>query len=118
MNTVIWVIVALKIFLVCWLIYILTERLKRKQQQNVVIIEEGPAPAAYAGAPVTQLPKDCQEFYNQQLYASPNMMPPPETNTMDQRPSSEAVARRVSFSLAMHPSYTLTCTIFAQQHQH
>ncbi|XP_013113879.1 uncharacterized protein LOC106091770 isoform X2 [Stomoxys calcitrans] len=78
MNTVIWVIVALKIFLVCWLIYILTERLKRKQQQNVVIIEEGPAPAAYAGAPVTQLPKDCQEFYNQQLYASPNMMPPPD----------------------------------------
>ncbi|XP_073845216.1 uncharacterized protein [Musca autumnalis] len=78
MNNMIWYIVALKLFVVCWLIYILFERRKRKRQnQNVIIIEEGPV-TAFAGAPVTQLPKDGQEYYSQQLYASPqNVMPPP-----------------------------------------
>lgn len=42
MNALIWVIVAIKIFVVCWLIHMLLERRKRKREtQNVIIIEEG-----------------------------------------------------------------------------
>ncbi|XP_065368344.1 uncharacterized protein LOC135960872 [Calliphora vicina] len=76
MSPTLWVLVAIKIFIIFWLIYYIFERRKRKgSDNNLVVIEQGMV-TAYAGSPVTQVPKDYNEYNQQQLYAtSANTIP-------------------------------------------
>ncbi|XP_037826186.1 uncharacterized protein LOC119614150 [Lucilia sericata] len=68
MNPTLWVLVAIKIFVIFWLIYYIFERRKRKASvDNLVVAEQGTV-TAYAGAPVTQIPKDYNAYNQQQLY--------------------------------------------------
>ncbi|TMW42133.1 hypothetical protein DOY81_012785 [Sarcophaga bullata] len=70
MNPTLWVLVAIKIFIVFWLVYYIFERRKRKGSENsLVIIEQGRV-TEYAGAPVTHVPKDHTAYNQQQLYAA------------------------------------------------
>ncbi|XP_023303457.2 uncharacterized protein LOC111685420 [Lucilia cuprina] len=76
MNPTLWVLVAIKIFIIFWLIYYIFERRKRKASVDSLVVTEQGMVTAYAGAPVTQIPKDYNAYNQQQLY------PPASANTI------------------------------------